>query len=167
MLDVSIRLGVLNLLRDLKERLNLAILYITHDIASARYFADETLVMYAGRMVEGGDSETVTQRPAHPYTRLLIDSAPDPDRLSGRTRRPDSQDRRQRRAAEPDPPAGRLPVPPALPDGDAALHAPTCRSGWRSATRPATGPPAGSTTRPPSRRAAPGRGRRPNGRWRP
>jgi peptide/nickel transport system ATP-binding protein len=83
MLDVSIRLGVLNLLRDLKERLNLAILYITHDIASARYFADETLVMYAGRMVEGGDSESVTQSPAHPYTRLLIDSAPDPDRLYG------------------------------------------------------------------------------------
>jgi peptide/nickel transport system ATP-binding protein len=83
MLDVSIRLGVLNLLRDLKERLHLAILYITHDIASARYFADETLVMYAGRMVEGGDSETVTQSPAHPYTRLLIASAPDPDRLAG------------------------------------------------------------------------------------
>ncbi|XVU23447.1 ABC transporter ATP-binding protein [Actinoplanes sp. CA-054009] len=83
MLDVSIRLGVLNLLRDLKERLNLAILYITHDIASARYFADKTLVMYAGRMVEGGDSETVTQSPAHPYTKLLIDSAPDPDRLTG------------------------------------------------------------------------------------
>jgi peptide/nickel transport system ATP-binding protein len=82
MLDVSIRLGVLNLLRDLKERLHLAILYITHDIASARYFADETMVMYAGRMVEGGDSETITQRPAHPYTRLLIDSAPDPDRLA-------------------------------------------------------------------------------------
>ncbi len=84
MLDVSIRLGVLNLLRDLKERLHLAILYITHDIASARYFADETMVMYAGRMVEGGDSETITQQPAHPYTRLLIDSAPDPDRIAGR-----------------------------------------------------------------------------------
>jgi peptide/nickel transport system ATP-binding protein len=83
MLDVSIRLGILNLLRDLKERLNLAILYITHDIASARYFADETMVMYAGRMVEGGDSETVTQNPAHPYTQLLIDSAPDPDRIAG------------------------------------------------------------------------------------
>ncbi|CAL9561806.1 Oligopeptide transport ATP-binding protein OppD [Actinosynnema sp. ALI-1.44] len=80
MLDVSIRLGVLNLLRDLKDRLRLAILYITHDIASARYFADETYVMYAGRVVEGGDSESVTQRPAHPYTQLLIDSAPDPDR---------------------------------------------------------------------------------------
>ena len=93
MLDVSIRLGVLNLLRDLKERLNLAILYITHDIASARYFADETLVMYAGRMVEGGDSETVTQNPAHPYTRLLIESAPDPDRLDrvGDPRAPEDQ----------------------------------------------------------------------------
>jgi len=90
MLDVSIRLGVLNLLRDLKERLNLAILYITHDIASARYFADETLVMYAGRLVEGGDSETVTQKPAHPYTRLLIESAPDPDRL-GELSRPEDQ----------------------------------------------------------------------------
>ncbi|MGR6319527.1 ABC transporter ATP-binding protein [Micromonospora soli] len=83
MLDVSIRLGVLNLLQDLKDRLNLAILYITHDIASARYFADETIVMYAGRMVEGGDSEIVTQHPAHPYTRLLIESAPDPDRITG------------------------------------------------------------------------------------
>jgi peptide/nickel transport system ATP-binding protein len=83
MLDVSIRLGILNLLRDLKERLNLAILYITHDIASARYFADTTLVMYAGRLVEGGDSETVTQQPAHPYTRLLIESAPDADRVAG------------------------------------------------------------------------------------
>ncbi|MEV6106743.1 ABC transporter ATP-binding protein [Streptomyces sp. NPDC051940] len=83
MLDVSIRLGVLNLLHDLKDRLDLAILYITHDIASARYFADETHVMYAGRMVEGGDSETVTQSPAHPYTQLLIASAPDPDRITG------------------------------------------------------------------------------------
>ncbi|MFB6985014.1 ABC transporter ATP-binding protein [Streptomyces sp. NPDC056304] len=81
MLDVSIRLGVLNLLKDLKDRLHLAILYITHDIASARYFADTTLVMYAGRIVEGGDSETVTQRPAHPYTQLLTASAPDPDRV--------------------------------------------------------------------------------------
>ncbi len=82
MLDVSIRLGILNLLRDLREQMHLAILYITHDIASARYFADETQVMYAGRIVEGGASESVTQTPAHPYTRLLIDSAPDPDRVA-------------------------------------------------------------------------------------
>jgi len=92
MLDVSIRLGVLNLLRDLKERLHLAILYITHDIASARYFADDTQVMYAGRIVEGGDSESVTQSPAHPYTRLLIASAPDPDRISAGAGGPDGDD---------------------------------------------------------------------------
>jgi len=83
MLDVSIRLGVLNLLRDLRDRLNLAILCITHDIASARYFADEVLVMYAGQVVEGGGGEAVTQHAAHPYTRLLIASAPDPDRIAG------------------------------------------------------------------------------------
>ena len=81
MLDVSIRLGILNLLAELRDRMHLAILYITHDIASARYFADETYVMYAGQIVEKGDSEAVTQNPAHPYTRLLISSAPDPNHL--------------------------------------------------------------------------------------
>lgn len=104
MLDVSIRLGVLNLLKDLKDRMHLAILYITHDIASARYFADSTLVMYAGRIVEGGDSETVTQHPAHPYTQLLIASAPDPDRAV------DEEEQEETGSGEPpsliDPPAG-------------------------------------------------------------
>jgi peptide/nickel transport system ATP-binding protein len=84
MLDVSIRLGILNLLRDLRDRLQIAILYITHDIASARYFADRTMVMYAGRVVESGDSESVTQDPKHPYTQLLVRSAPDPDGLDER-----------------------------------------------------------------------------------
>ncbi|TPW73422.1 ABC transporter ATP-binding protein [Schumannella sp. 10F1B-5-1] len=88
MLDVSIRIGVLNLLQRLKEQLNLAILYITHDIASARYFADETVVMYAGQVIERGPSEEVTQRPRHPYTQLLIASAPDADQLAGREERP-------------------------------------------------------------------------------
>jgi peptide/nickel transport system ATP-binding protein len=81
MLDVSIRLGVLDLLDDLRERLELAVLYITHDIASARYFATEILVMYAGEIVERGPSEALTQAPAHPYTQLLVASAPDPDAL--------------------------------------------------------------------------------------
>jgi peptide/nickel transport system ATP-binding protein len=79
MLDVSIRLDVLNLMLDLKERERLAFLFITHDIASARYFAEETLVMYAGQSVEGGPSDEVIQRPKHPYTQLLISAAPDPD----------------------------------------------------------------------------------------
>jgi len=81
MLDVSIRIGILNLLQDLRDRLGIAILYITHDIASARYFADRTYVMYAGKPVETGDSESVTQTPAHPYTQLLVRSAPDPEDL--------------------------------------------------------------------------------------
>jgi peptide/nickel transport system ATP-binding protein len=80
MLDVSIRLDVLNLLLDLKEQERLAFLFITHDIASARYFAEETLVMYAGQTVEGGPSDEVIQRPRHPYTQLLISAAPDPKR---------------------------------------------------------------------------------------
>ena len=84
MLDVSIRLEVLNLLLRLKDEDRIAVLYITHDIASARYFADETLVMYAGQVVEGGPSEEVTQRPQHPYTQLLLEAAPDPDRVAGR-----------------------------------------------------------------------------------
>lgn len=82
MLDVSIRLGVLNLLAELKDSEGLALLYITHDIASARYFADRILVMYAAELVEGGSAEEVTQAPAHPYTQLLLSSAPDPDRRS-------------------------------------------------------------------------------------
>nr|MDT0656675.1 ABC transporter ATP-binding protein [Micromonospora sp. DSM 115978] len=145
MLDVSIRLGVLNLLRDLKERLNLAILYITHDIASARYFADETMVMYAGRMVEGGDSETVTQRPAHPYTRLLIASAPSSDHVTGdpATAPSDGPADRQPGGEPPsliDPPAGcrfhpRCPhamprcavdLPPRLPVDDLPGHWAAC-----------------------------------------
>ncbi|HWC81383.1 MAG TPA: ABC transporter ATP-binding protein [Pseudonocardiaceae bacterium] len=80
MLDVSIRLGVLNLLADLREREGLAILYVTHDIASARYLADTIAVMYAGRVVESGPAVGLTDSPAHPYTQLLLSAAPDPDR---------------------------------------------------------------------------------------
>lgn len=102
MLDVSIRLGILNLLRTLRNDLGIAILYITHDVASARYFADRIIVMYAGRVVERGSAEEVTQAPAHPYTRLLVSSAPDPDRLA--------DTHRVRSRGEPpsmiDPPAG-------------------------------------------------------------
>ena len=82
MLDVSIRLGILNLLGDLRERDGLAILYITHDIASARYLADTIIVMYAGQVVESGAAQAVTDQPEHPYTRLLLSAAPDPDRTS-------------------------------------------------------------------------------------
>ena len=80
MLDVSIRLGVLNLLADLRDKEKLAILYVTHDIASARYLADTIVVMYAGQLVESASSVSLTDSPAHPYTQLLLAAAPDPDR---------------------------------------------------------------------------------------
>ncbi|MEU6719739.1 ABC transporter ATP-binding protein [Nonomuraea sp. NPDC046802] len=80
MLDVSIRLDMLNLLARLRDEDGLALLYITHDIAGARYLCDDIVVMYAGRMIEGGPKEEVIARPRHPYTKLLIESSPDPDR---------------------------------------------------------------------------------------
>ncbi len=80
MLDVSIRLGILNLLGDLRENEGMTILYITHDITSARYLADEIAVMYAGRLVESAPAISITDQPAHPYTQLLLSAAPDPDR---------------------------------------------------------------------------------------
>jgi oligopeptide/dipeptide ABC transporter ATP-binding protein len=79
MLDVSIRLEILDLIADLRSSLELAVLYITHDIASARYFSDEILVMHDGEIVERGGAERVTQAPTHPYTQLLLSSSPDPD----------------------------------------------------------------------------------------
>ena len=82
MLDVSIRLGVLNLLADLRDKEQLALLYVTHDIASARYLADTIVVMYAGQLVETAPSASLTDKPAHPYTQLLLSAAPDPDRVT-------------------------------------------------------------------------------------
>ena len=79
MLDVSIRIGLLNLMADLKRELGIAFLYITHDIASARYVADEVLVMYAGRIVEQGPTDAVLHDPQHAYTRLLLSAVPNPD----------------------------------------------------------------------------------------
>ncbi len=82
MLDVSVRLGVLNLLRELCDTRLLAMMYITHDIASARYIADESAVMYAGQVVERARGTRVMDAPIHPYTQLLVDSVPNPEKLS-------------------------------------------------------------------------------------
>jgi peptide/nickel transport system ATP-binding protein len=86
MLDVSIRAGLLNLLRELADSHRLAVLYITHDIASARYFADAIAVMYAGRIVERGPARAVTEQPGHPYTKLLLAAAPQGGRDRGQVR---------------------------------------------------------------------------------
>jgi len=78
MLDVSIRIGLLNVMKDLRDHEGVSILYITHDLASARYTADRMIVLYAGQIVEEGLSEEVVASPKHPYTRLLMSTAPDP-----------------------------------------------------------------------------------------
>lgn len=79
MLDVSIRMGILNLIEQLKEERGIGFLYITHDLASARYIGDRTIVMYAGHMVEGAESMELMDQPAHPYTRLLLSAVPNPE----------------------------------------------------------------------------------------
>ncbi|MET3804525.1 peptide/nickel transport system ATP-binding protein [Nakamurella sp. UYEF19] len=78
MLDVSIRIGLLNVMADLREQENVSFLYITHDIASARYVSDRLMVMYAGHIVESGPTEEVLANPKHPYTQLLVSAVPDP-----------------------------------------------------------------------------------------
>ena len=78
MLDVSVRIGVLNLMASLRRRERISFLYITHDIASARYIADRLVVMYAGQVAESGPVEDVLAHPKHPYTQLLLSAVPDP-----------------------------------------------------------------------------------------
>src|SRR5262249_59900917 len=70
--------GVLNLMSELRQREGVSFLYITHDVASARYIADRVLVLYAGHLVEEGSTEDVIHHPKHPYTQLLLSAVPDP-----------------------------------------------------------------------------------------
>ena len=78
MLDVSVRAGVLNLMRDARDALGLAAIYISHDLALIRYVCTRTLVMYRGEIVEEGPTDDVIARPRHPYTRALIAAVPVP-----------------------------------------------------------------------------------------
>jgi len=86
MLDVSIRVDILNLLGELRREKGVAVLYITHDIASARYISDRMAVMYKGVLVELGETDQVVLAPCHDYTRTLIAAAPNPARRARRRR---------------------------------------------------------------------------------
>ncbi len=89
MLDVSLRAGVLTLLADLRRERGLSLLYITHDLLSARVITDEILVLHHGEVVERGQTKQVLQHPQHEYTRQLLDAVPAPTPL------PRSTDRRE------------------------------------------------------------------------
>jgi peptide/nickel transport system ATP-binding protein len=107
-LDVSVQAQILNLMRDLQQRLGLTYLFISHNLAVVRHMADRLGVMYLGRIVEQGPAEAIFRRPRHPYTRLLLDAIPDLEQV-GRARTPVG---------------GELPSPIAPPSG-CAFH-PRC-----------------------------------------
>ena len=79
MLDMSVRAKMLELMGDLKRDLGLTYLYVTHDLATARYFCDRIAIMYLGRIVEIGSAAEIYSRPRHPYTRALLEAIPEPD----------------------------------------------------------------------------------------
>ena len=122
-LDVSVQAGVLNLLEELQVRLNLAYLFIAHDLAVVRHVSHEVAVMYLGRIVEMVDSETLYTSPKHPYTKALISSVPVPD--------PRIERSRSRILLE-----GDLPSPDVMPTGCAFRS--RC---WKQTDICATNPP--------------------------
>ena len=84
MLDASVRVEILKLLRGLQERHKLAVIYITHDLSTVRYFSDRVFVMYAGNVVEKADVNRLVKTPFHPYTVALLDATSDPDANNAR-----------------------------------------------------------------------------------
>jgi len=79
MLDASVRIEILTLLRRLQERLRLGVIYITHDLATTRFFSESALIMYAGHVMEKASTQEVLRNPLHPYTKALLIATPDPN----------------------------------------------------------------------------------------
>ncbi len=79
MVDASLRMSIVNLFKKLKDKLGLSVLYITHDLATAYYVSDFIAIMFRGNIIEMGSTETVITTPKHPYTKILVESVPEPD----------------------------------------------------------------------------------------
>jgi oligopeptide/dipeptide ABC transporter ATP-binding protein len=79
MLDVSVRAGILALMREVRDAMGLSAVYISHDLALVKYLCERTLVMYLGRIVEDGPTDEIVRRPRHPYTQALVAAVPVPD----------------------------------------------------------------------------------------
>jgi peptide/nickel transport system ATP-binding protein len=79
MLDVSVRIGILDLLQRMRDKFGISFIYITHDLVTARYICDRIAIMYLGKIVEIGPTEEIVHNPRHPYTQALIAAVPDPD----------------------------------------------------------------------------------------
>ncbi len=79
MIDASLRAGILNVVRDLRDKHGMSCLFITHDLSVARYLSDSIVILYRGRALERGSTDLVIEKPAHPYSQLLIGSVPLPD----------------------------------------------------------------------------------------
>lgn len=79
MLDASVRVEILKLLRGLQEKYHMAVIYITHDLSTVRYFSERVFVMYAGNVVEKAPVNSIVHNPKHPYTAALMDATSDPD----------------------------------------------------------------------------------------
>ena len=103
-LDVSIRAQILNLFRDLQEQTGVALIFIAHDLGAVRQISDRVAVMYLGKIVETGPSETLFENPRHPYTRALLASIPSVDETAHSTRQPERL-------------AGDVPSPIDIPSG--------------------------------------------------
>lgn len=79
MLDASVRVEILRLLRGLQEKYNLAVIYVTHDLSTVRYFSERIFVMYAGQIIEKSQVDLLVDNPLHPYTFALLEATSDPD----------------------------------------------------------------------------------------
>jgi oligopeptide transport system ATP-binding protein len=106
MLDVSIRISIMELMSNLAKEMGVSYLYITHDLAVARYMCDRIAVMYLGKIVEVADADRIFEAPQHPYTQALISAVPMPD--------PEAESHRRRIILPGDPPSPLNP-PPGCP----------------------------------------------------